>query len=371
MRWRRHSFAVVLVLLACAMGAPAGAQESAPVCAGAPETAYDDADRIPEVHRQSVDCAAYQRLMTGSTDDQGRLRFYPRRAVTRAQMATMLINALVAGGHDLRLSDGAADRFGDIAASPHRANINRLADAGIAQGSRGGSFSPDAGVTRQQMASFVVATARFADDTVVVDDGEDRFGDVGPRNVHKRSIEAGADSRLFSGTSTTTFAPGAVVRRAPTATFGVTLLRRSGAADMLEPWEGFGRTTLELITADAATTVRVPAYDAATPPSRSRGLMDRDSLREDAGMVFRFPGQRQGGFWMKNTKIPLSIAYFDGDGRIVAIMDMEPCTADPCPTYDPGVPYSGALEVNQGFFERHGIAEGDTVRLAASLPPAR
>jgi uncharacterized protein len=359
---------VLALLLAVVPATLAGGQEPAPVCAGAPQIAYADRDRIPEVHRRSVDCAAFQRLMFGATDDEGQVRFFPRQQVTRAQMATMLVHVLVAGGHDLELSDGATDRFTDVAGSTHRANINRLADAGIAQGGGASRFAPDAAVTREQMATFLVATAGYARPEVLVDDGDDRFTDVSRRNVHRRSIEAGADSRLFSGTSETTFGPKVVVRRAATATFGVTLLRRSAAADLLEPWDGFGRTVLEL--AGAADPVRVPAYDAATPSARSQGLMHRDSLRADAGMVFRFPGERRGGFWMKNTRIPLSIAYFDAAGHIVAILDMEPCEADPCPTYDPGVPYSGALEVNQGYFERHGITEGDTVHLSAALPAA-
>ena len=353
-------------MLGVAFPAAGGAQEAPAPCGGAPPATYADGDRIPEVHRRSVDCATYQDLMAGVPDGQGEMHFYPQRPVTRAQMATLLVNTLVVGGHDLRLSAGEADRFTDIAESAHRHNINRLADAGIVRGSAASRFSPDADVTREQMATFLVATARFADPTTVVDDDADRFDDVSDRNVHKRAIEAGADSRLFNGTSATTFTPKAIVRRAATATFGVTLLRRSHAADMLEPWQPFGRTTLELTTDSA--DLRVPAYDAATPSARNQGLMGRESLREDAGMVFRFPGEHRGGFWMKNTTIPLSIAFFDSAGRIVAIMDMDPCTQDPCPVYDPGVPYHGALEVNQGFFEQQGIAEGDVVRLAQSLP---
>ena len=68
-----------------------------------------------------------------------------------------------------------------------------------------------------------------------------------------------------------------------------------------------------------------------------------------------------GGFWMKNTLIPLSIAFFDRQGVILRILDMEPCRADPCPVYYPGVVYQGALEVNQGWFRRRGLAEGARV----------
>jgi uncharacterized membrane protein (UPF0127 family) len=66
---------------------------------------------------------------------------------------------------------------------------------------------------------------------------------------------------------------------------------------------------------------------------------------------------------MKNTLIPLSIAFLDADGRILRILDMEPCEADPCPLYPPGVAYTSALEVNQGAFERWGVEVGDLVTL--------
>jgi uncharacterized membrane protein (UPF0127 family) len=69
---------------------------------------------------------------------------------------------------------------------------------------------------------------------------------------------------------------------------------------------------------------------------------------------------------MKDTLIPLSIAFWNEQDRIVAILDMEPCEADPCPSYDPEVEFEGALEVNQGFFEEHGVEVGDTVELIES-----
>jgi uncharacterized membrane protein (UPF0127 family) len=80
-------------------------------------------------------------------------------------------------------------------------------------------------------------------------------------------------------------------------------------------------------------------------------------------MAFLFDGSTSEVFWMKDTLIPLSIAFWDGRGRIVAIMDMAPCRADPCPTYGPGVPYAGAVEVNEGFFRQHGVEVGNTVEL--------
>jgi len=109
--------------------------------------------------------------------------------------------------------------------------------------------------------------------------------------------------------------------------------------------------------------VRMSVEIADTPASRQRGLMDRTSLPPDAGMAFLFDEPGDGGFWMKDTRIPLSIAFWGQDGRILAMLDMEPCLEDPCPIYPPGVTYVGAVEANLGYFERHGIAKGDSVAL--------
>lgn len=91
------------------------------------------------------------------------------------------------------------------------------------------------------------------------------------------------------------------------------------------------------------------------------GLMHREELPEDCGMAFLFFEERSGGFWMKNTKIPLSIAFFNAEGEILAILDMDPCRKDPCEVYEPGVSYNGALEVNQGKFEEWDVEEGDLI----------
>ena len=101
---------------------------------------------------------------------------------------------------------------------------------------------------------------------------------------------------------------------------------------------------------------------AETPEQQAFGLMFRRSLPSDAGMVFLFFQPFSGGFYMKNTFIPLSIAYFDDKGVILKILDMEPCEEDST-LYDPGVSYSGALEVNQGAFAKLGVEEGDRITL--------
>lgn len=110
------------------------------------------------------------------------------------------------------------------------------------------------------------------------------------------------------------------------------------------------------------------AWVADTPQKRARGFMGRTELPEDAGMVFVFPADNSGGFWMKNTLIPLSIAYLSAGGEVLSVLDMEPCAADPCPVYDPGVPYRYAVETGKGWFAARSIGPG--WRVASTLPAA-
>lgn len=91
--------------------------------------------------------------------------------------------------------------------------------------------------------------------------------------------------------------------------------------------------------------------------------MGRSTLTPDAGMVFVFDEKTDEPFWMKDTLIPLSIAFWGDDGRVTDILDMQPCDADPCPTYTPRTPYTRALEMNLGWFDRQGIRIGDPVDL--------
>jgi hypothetical protein len=110
--------------------------------------------------------------------------------------------------------------------------------------------------------------------------------------------------------------------------------------------------------------VRVDVEQADSPAERQRGLMGRTSLAADEGMLFLFEeGPTTSEFWMKDTLIPLSIAFWNVDGLIVGIRDMDPCTEDPCPTYGSPEPYVGALEVNVGFFAEQGVTTGDRIEL--------
>jgi uncharacterized membrane protein (UPF0127 family) len=132
-----------------------------------------------------------------------------------------------------------------------------------------------------------------------------------------------------------------------------------------EPGPDPDRTSrLEIRTDGGVVEVEVEVADE--DDERSLGLMNRERLDPGAGMVFLWEEPLHTTFWMKDTLIPLSIAFWDERGRIVGILDMEPCEVEPCPSYDPGTEFEGALEVNQGFFEEHGVEVGDTIELIGS-----
>ena len=115
----------------------------------------------------------------------------------------------------------------------------------------------------------------------------------------------------------------------------------------------------ELAIGNAVLYVEV----AATPDARARGLMWRAELPSEHGMAFVFDGPTTEPFWMKNTLVPLSIAFWDERDRVVAILDMRPCRDAPCPKYTPNRSYVGAVEANLGYFRDHGIELGDHVEL--------
>ena len=110
---------------------------------------------------------------------------------------------------------------------------------------------------------------------------------------------------------------------------------------------------------DRPVTVRLEV--AADPAARARGLMDRTEVPEGTGMVFLYPRDVAEAYWMKNTLVPLSIAFVAADGRVVSVAEMTPCTADPCPSYPPAGPYRYAVELATGSFGDAGVGPGAKV----------
>jgi len=114
-------------------------------------------------------------------------------------------------------------------------------------------------------------------------------------------------------------------------------------------------------TADRTVKVRIEI--AETPAQLEQGLSGRRTLAPNSGMAFLWKSDVRGRFWMKNTSIPLSIAFWGKRGRILRILDMTPCRRDPCKIYDPKVAFRGALEVNRGAFARWGVRPGARVTI--------
>lgn len=112
----------------------------------------------------------------------------------------------------------------------------------------------------------------------------------------------------------------------------------------------------------------VRAEVADTEEARMTGLMFRDSLPENRGMLFVYQREERSAMWMKNTYVPLSVAFIDRRGVILNIEDMEPLTLD---SHASAGPAKYALEMNRGWFKKRGIRKGDKVLGLDKVPAAR
>ena len=122
--------------------------------------------------------------------------------------------------------------------------------------------------------------------------------------------------------------------------------------------------------AQSQNLLRVPLYIhekeiwvevAKTPAERAEGLMGRKHLAQEEGMFFIFETEGDHAFWMKDTFIPLSIAFIDKSGRIVEIADMKPLSLK---SHGPPKPILYALEMRKGWFSINGIKVGDVLRFS-------
>jgi uncharacterized membrane protein (UPF0127 family) len=115
-----------------------------------------------------------------------------------------------------------------------------------------------------------------------------------------------------------------------------------------------------------AGVVRLDVEVARSRSARERGLIGRTAVPPGTGMAFvHEDAVASRGLWMRGMTIPLSAAFARGDGTIVAILDMEPCSEDPCPIYRPLAPWVVALEVGHGEFERLGVRVGDRLEITS------
>jgi len=139
------------------------------------------------------------------------------------------------------------------------------------------------------------------------------------------------------------------------------------------PLAGFGTTAISV--RDAAGDVRSACVLVAdTAARRARGLMEvtRPQLRGYGGMLFVFESEQERGFWMRNTPMPLSIAFFAADGRFVSSADMTPCGDSPdCPRTSSQGRAQYALEMPQGMLPSLGIGTGSVLTIAGSCSSLR
>lgn len=103
---------------------------------------------------------------------------------------------------------------------------------------------------------------------------------------------------------------------------------------------------------------------AITPEEQILGLMYRDKLEDNGGMLFVFPKEKFLSFWMKDTRIPLSIAFIKANGRIVQIESMKPYSLE---THVSREKVKYALEMKEGWFKAHNVKEGDTVKIPLAI----
>jgi uncharacterized membrane protein (UPF0127 family) len=103
---------------------------------------------------------------------------------------------------------------------------------------------------------------------------------------------------------------------------------------------------------------RIEAELADTPAARQTGLMYRTFMPTNTGMLFVFPEKAIHCFWMRNTKLPLTIAFIDDDGKIVNLSDMEPETQN---NHCPRGPVRFALEMNQKWFTQRALGPGTVI----------
>lgn len=145
----------------------------------------------------------------------------------------------------------------------------------------------------------------------------------------------------------------------------------NGPADpSLSGFAGFGKTGIEVVAlADGSPIARRCALLASTDGQRQRGLMKVTDLQGFAGMVFSFPRSVTESFYMKDTPMPLTVAFFDSSGRFVSSADMKPCLeAVVCPTYSAARAYKTALEVPQGGLAALRIDSTTRLKVTSACP---
>lgn len=133
---------------------------------------------------------------------------------------------------------------------------------------------------------------------------------------------------------------------------------------------GFERVAAR-VTAPDGEVCDLCVWLADTRASRAQGLMEVTDLGDAAAMAFVYPSPTTSAFWMKNTPLPLSIAFFDAGGTYLDAFDMDPCTTPTCPSYPTPTGFTVAVEVPRGGLTELLIGPGSTLELTELACPDR
>lgn len=133
---------------------------------------------------------------------------------------------------------------------------------------------------------------------------------------------------------------------------------------LLHPTFFFGRKKIGNVVSFPGKDVSLTVEIARNPYQWGKGLMFRDTLANDSGMLFIFPNEGKHPFWMKDTLIPLDILFISQDRKVVTIhKNATPCVTLFCPQYGASANAIYVLEVNAGFADTYNIKEGDSVEI--------
>ena len=136
------------------------------------------------------------------------------------------------------------------------------------------------------------------------------------------------------------------------------------------PLEGVGEVAITVQRPEGGDLLAWCLLAAVEQAQRARGLMEVTDLQGYSGMAFIYDEDTTGGFYMRNTPTPLSIAWIAADGSVVSTADMAPCEdREGCPTYQPGGAYRSAIEVFQGGLDELGIVPGAKVTVGGACAP--
>jgi uncharacterized membrane protein (UPF0127 family) len=188
------------------------------------------------------------------------------------------------------------------------------------------------------------------------------------RRAHRLVVAAGLMLLVLAGTAS---GPSAGAGTGPSDPAGV----GTGPSDPAKPvpsrLKGFEQVGFRVDPAGKSR--RLPercGLLAVTAAQQALGLMHRHNLDGYAGMIFQWTRPIEDGFWMKNTLIPLSVAWFDAGGHFISRKDMAPCppTSTSCPVFSAGRAYTVAIEVPRGALAGLGIGPGSLISIGGRCP---